>query len=129
MCLQTNSLFSESVKEDIVCYKVFDVVDGKLKSPFYYDIPWELGEEFTDPRFNMTAINRGSALFTVKSAFHSFKSLEDAQKYSNGWNTHTNVKCTIVKCIIPAGSEYYDGWFNIVTKAYASSKLKLVEII
>lgn len=124
MCLQTNSLFSESVKEDIVCYKVFDVVDGKLKSPFYYDIPWELGKEFTDPRFMMTAINSGSALFTVKSAFHSFKSLEDAQKHSNGWNIHT-----VVKCIIPAGSEYYDGWFDIVTQAYASSKLKLVEII
>ena len=128
MCLQTNSLFSESVKEDIVCYKVFEVVDGKLTSPFFYDIPWELGKEFTDPRFNMTAINRGSALFTVKHAFHTFKRLEDAQKYSKGWSgvwgTHT-----VVKCIIPAGSEYYDGWFDDITQAYASSKLKLVEII
>lgn len=126
MCLQTNSLYSESVKEDIVCYKVFDVVDGKLKSPFYYDIPWELGKEFTDPRFNMTAINRGSALFSVKCAFHSFKNLVDAQKYSKHcWGG----RLTIVKCIIPAGSEYYDGWFDIICKAYASSKLRLVEII
>ena len=125
MCLQTNSLFSESVKEDIVCYKVFDVVDGKLKSPFYYDIPWELGKEFTDPRFNMTAINRGSALFSVKCAFHSFKSLVDAQKFSQHWGG----RLTIVKCIIPAGSEYYDGWFDDITQAYASNKLKLVEII
>lgn len=125
MCLQTNSLYSESVKEDIVCYKVFDVVDGKLKSPFYYDIPWELGKEFTDPRFNMTAINRGSALFTVKSAFHTFKSLVDAQKFAKYWDN----TFTIVKCIIPADSEYYDGWFDIITKAYASNRLKLVEII
>lgn len=125
MCLQTNSLFSNSVKEDIVCYKVFDVVDGKLKSPFYYDIPWELGKEFTDPRFMMTAINSGSALFTVKSAFHTFKNLVDAQKFSKHWDG----RLTIVKCIIPAGSEYYDGWFDIANKAYASSKLRLVEII
>ena len=124
MCLQTNSLFSESVKEDIVCYKVFDVIDGKLTSPFYYDIPWELGEEFTDPRFKMTAINRGSALFSVKCAFHSFKNWVDAQRFSKHWDG----RLTIVKCIIPAGSEYYDGWFDSV-KAYASSKLRLVEII
>jgi hypothetical protein len=54
--------------------------------------------------------------------------LEDAQKYSKGWSgvwgTHT-----VVKCIIPAGSEYYDGWFDDITQAYASNKLKLVEII
>lgn len=125
MCLQTNSLYSEPVKEDIVCYKVFDVIGDKLKSPFYYDIPWELGKEFTDPRFCMTAINRGSALFSVRCAFHTFKSLVDAQKFSKHWGG----MLTIVKCIIPAGSEYYDGWFDIVTKAYASSKLKLVEII
>lgn len=128
MCLQTNSLFSESVKEDIVCYKVFDVVDGKLTSPFYYDIPWELGKEFTDPRFNMTAINRGSALFSVKCAFHSFKKLVDAQRFSKRWNDVGDIH-PVVKCIIPAGSEYYDGWFDDVTQAYASNKLKLVEII
>lgn len=124
MCLQTNCLFSQSTKEDIVCYKVFDVVEGKLRSPFYYDIPWELGKEFTDPRFMMTALNRGTALFTVKNAFHTFQSLEDAQKYSKNWDIHT-----IVKCIIPAGSEYYDGWFDDITHAYASRDLKLVEII
>ena len=113
------------MKEDIVCYKVFDVVDGKLKSPFYYDIPWELGKEFTDPRFVATAINRGSALFSVSCAFHTFKRLKDAQEYSKHWDG----SLTIVKCIIPAGSEYFDGWFDFVTKGYASSKLKLVEII
>ena len=124
MCLQTNSLYSEPVKEDIVCYKVFELIDGKLTSPFYYDIPWELGEEFTDPRFKMTAINRAFALFSVKYAFHTFKNLVDAQKFSRHWGgIHI-----IVKCIIPAGSEYYDGWFDSV-KAYASSKLRLIEII
>lgn len=58
----------------------------------------------------------------VNIGLHSFKNLEDAKV---GLSMNYSV---LVKCIIPKGSDYYEGIFNY-KKSYASDTLTYVELI
>ena len=78
----------------------------------YRDFPIEIGKTYDSKLIkNNKYIHEG---------LHSFKNLDDAKKFSF-------VKIC-AECIIPKGSEYYEGKFNKYD-AYASDKLTYVKII
>lgn len=116
---------------DIVVYKVvrkltrttkqslFGFIQSETfyRSP-YYLFDYEKGvtyyeqlELLQSPHFCNKLIGRG---------FHSYERLEDAK-----YNIHP---CdTVVKCVIPAGSELYKGCGIDLTSQYASNKIIIKE--
>ena len=87
-----------------------EVVDLKIVTP-YRDFLVEIGKTY-----NSELIKKDEY---VHEGLHSFKNLDDAKKH------HTGI---YVECIIPKGSKYYEGKFDI-DDAYASDKLTYVKII
>ena len=61
----------------------------------------------------------------VDKGFHSFKTVEEVKHIVNGYRNDLNL--VIFKCIIPRGSSYYEGRFDIY-KSYCSNSIKLIEI-
>ena len=71
---------------------------------------------------------------TVERGLHSFASLEDAKKFAySDMRIDTHV---VLRCVIPAGSEYYTGLWayknymfgrGFLVDSYASSTLKVIE--
>lgn len=131
--------------EDIICYKVLQVVNDKLYSPFFTSYEYKLNELATSelkciklkPISEITQglhsiIDEESANRIKRILIHdcelmriSILSSEIAQKYLK--------KYTVVKCLIPAGSTYYTGIWNVDNRerlvSYASDRLIVVEII
>lgn len=61
----------------------------------------------------------------VNTGLHSFKRRTFCSRVKTLLWANNN--CAIVKCIIPKGAKYYEGYF-IKHKSFASNKLKYVEI-
>jgi len=59
----------------------------------------------------------------VHVGLHSYKHLEDARQANKYWNEQ------LVECIIPKGSNYYEGTFEDKGPSYASDHLKYVSLI
>lgn len=136
MCLKSNQYYSRKAEKDIVCYKALILEKVKkngeivyeLHSPYYGDIPWEVGKLYTDNKF-MTQSNKfmfQSKIVldmqnSVMYGYHTFKTLSDAKCMSSHYR--------FFKAIIPQGSEYYEGWVNGAYDifGYVSKDLKLIE--
>lgn len=56
----------------------------------------------------------------IEQGFHSFACIEDAKRSAENY-------FTVVKCIIPAGSEFYKGQGIDFTPQYASNKIMVKE--
>ena len=87
-----------------------EVIDLKMVTP-YRNFPVEIGKTYESNLIKKDEY--------VHEGLHSFKNLDDAKKYHNG---------ICVKCIIPKGSEYYEGTFCDMD-SYASNELTYVKII
>lgn len=133
MCLCLRGNRGVIAEADIVCYKV--VKDGDISKltaetenifyTYYQGFPVEMGKEF-------------DSLLIIKNnridiGLHSFAILEDAKEFlmrkALAWS---DKNLYIVKCIIPKGSKYCDGFFVSYTKkfeSFASDTLRYVEII
>lgn len=154
MCLKTRQAFPEFAEEDIVCYKVIykEINDEGIKwvSP-YRDYIWFRGEicdkslkyvhtaeyawyhRTTDNKLDFNGNREINAGF-----FHTFENLDDAFKMENNISgVFKGNFPKVFKCIIPKGTKYYKGYFNmvdpysdceIVCTNFASEKLKLVKI-
>lgn len=142
MCLIINDPNPQISKENIVCYKllkienVVDSEDGRLIykryvtpyryfEPRFYEVLTAEGQLIVKPHHSeyMFYINEG--------AFHSFETFEDADEEAPRLLCESG-SCVdgvaVVKCIIPAGTLYYRGYFCGYT-SYASKEIIFSEII
>lgn len=88
-----------------------EIIDLKMVTP-YRHFPIEIGETYDSELIK-------SDDDYIHEGLHSYKNSDDAKIYNSG---------IYVECIIPKGSKYYEGKFNI-NDAYASDKLTYVKII
>lgn len=103
--------------EDIICYKVlYKFIKGIYCSP-YMKFPYKLNERISSdfsfvslppvkmsPQKEYKFIRILTYFRQVNKGLHSFKYLIDANKLNNRF-----LGGTVMKCIIPKGSWYYEG--------------------
>lgn len=131
MCL---ILYKHSIKTithtDIVVYKVvIKVVEKSIRSFFGITQPKTIYRSLYYSFDYLTDLTYCSLLSlshspsgkrTIENGFHSYADLEDA-KYNK------LPRGVVVKCIIPAGAEFYEGYGLDGTPQYASDKIIIKE--
>ena len=119
MCLQTKQNQPKIATKDIVCYKeVFSLdVESEILTSIYQGFDYKIGELYTTEISISNDIN-DDFYYEVNRGFHSWES-----------KPRVRVGLTRVKCIIPAGSEYYEGIQHNGVKGYASNQIIVKEII
>lgn len=109
---------------DIVVYKVVERVRTRVgqsdvfyRSPFYR-FDYEKDVVYCGKLRKLVSPYSGD--LTVEDGFHSYERLEDAKR-------NTCPCGIVVKCIIPAGSEFYKGCGIDGTPQYASNQIIIKE--
>ena len=125
MCLITAQLEPKIADKDIICYKLVKrtKIKGIYKSSFqgfeyiirqlytnYFDIKYV--DMLIKRRYNLSAIEEGM--------FHSYAN------YLSAITILPNL--VVLKCIIPKGAYYFEGYFGNYP-SYASSQIKILEEI
>ena len=125
MCLFINHLEPKIADKDIVCYKLVKrtKIKGVYESNYlkfeyiirqlytnYFDIKYV--DMLIKTRYNLPAIEEGM--------FHSYASIYPILKPLQ--------YCTLLKCIIPKGAYYFEGYFDNYPN-YASSQIRILEEI
>jgi len=116
----------KTAKEDIICYKF---VESKTYSPDIHFTPFkyrpiEIGCSYESELKVEIDLDANKS---VEIGLHSFKTITDCIRYALPY-VDNNDNETIVKCIIPKGSQYYEGKF-ISARCYASTAITYVEVI
>ena len=133
MCLVTIQLEPKIADKDIICYKLVKrtKIKGIYKSSFqgFEYIIRQLYTNNLDIRFvdkiikNLDTTRSGLCLYIIEEGmFHSYASYLYPVILSplpNG---------ALLKCIIPKGAYYYEGYFDD-SPSYASSQIKILEEI
>ena len=131
MCLTVESSIPKIADKDIVCYKIVKrtKIKGIYKSCFqgFEYIIRQLYTNNLDIRFtNMVIKNLCPSyphlgIYAIEEGmFHSYVSPLYPLEVIPNW--------TMLKCIIPKGTYYYEGEFA-KTPSYASSQIKILEEI
>ena len=133
MCLVINHLEPKIADEDIVCYKLVKrtKIKGIYKSSFqgFEYVIRQLYTNNLDIRFvdkiikNLDTTRSGLCLYIIEeSMFHSYASYLYPVILSP-------LPCgALLKCIIPKGAYYFEGYFDD-SPSYASSQIKILEEI
>lgn len=125
MCL---ILDNDSIKTithtDIVVYKVVSRRRTRTRQPdTFYRSPYYLFDYEKDVIY-CGKLQKSTSLYfgdrTIEDGFHSYERLEDAE-------CNTGPYGIVVKCIIPAGAEFYKGRGVDFTPQYASNKIIIKE--
>ena len=133
MCLVINHLKPKIADKDIVCYKLVKrtKIKGIYKSSFqgFEYVIRQLYTNNLDIRFvdkiikNLDTTRSGLCLYIIEEGmFHSYVSYLYPVILSplpNG---------ALLKCIIPKGAYYFEGYFDD-SPSYASSQIKILEEI
>lgn len=123
MCL-TSFGSRKKAKTDIVCFKIFRVYpknDGLYIKSRIHNYRWEIGKAETCKR--ATSINYGEI---HDGYFHSYTTVGEAMLQHG---TSGSVPEYIFKCIIPAGTWYYEGIHSDHSHGYASKSLVVKELL
>ena len=133
MCLVTKQLEPKIADKDIVCYKL--VERTKIKGVYeskYQGFEYVIRQLYTnnlDIRFvdkiikNLDTTRSGLCLYIIEEGmFHSYAS----NLYPVILSPLPN--CALLKCIIPKGAYYFEGYFDDCP-SYASSQIKILEEI
>ena len=123
MCL---ILEKDSVKTiaytDIIVYKVVTRVKPRRSNVFYRSLYYNF-DYYKDVLYCgelHQTVSPYSCNWIIENGFHSYARLEDAMCIAEDYYS-------IVKCIIPAGSEFYKGHGVDFTQQYASNKIVIKE--
>lgn len=128
MCLITNQLEPKIADKDIICYKLVKrtKIKGVYKSSFqgFEYVIRQLYTNNINIEFTHKLIRYSSFLrYSIEEGmFHSYVS----SLYPTRLNTPPN--WITLKCIIPKGAYYYEGYFGSLP-SYASSQIKILEEI
>ena len=128
MCLFTYFLKPKIADKDIICYKlvVRTKIKGVYKSSFqgFEYIIRQLYTNNLDIRFANKSIKR--------SFYKCFYIIEEDMFHSYASNLYPILSplpwCALLKCIIPKGAYYFEGYFD-ESPSYASSQIKILEEI
>ena len=128
MCLFTYFLKPKIADKDIICYKlvVRTKIKGVYKSSFqgFEYIIRQLYTNNLDIRFANKSIKR--------SFYKCFYIIEEGMFHSYVSNLYPILSplpwCALLKCIIPKGAYYFEGYFDD-SPSYASSQIKILEEI
>lgn len=120
MCLGIKSFsFAKRAKTDIVCYKFLKKNDfNEIFTPYRHTLI-TIGSTYES---KLRVENRFFNNSRVEDGLHSLANKFDVSHCFRG------NQGIIVKCIIPAGSWYFEGYFDRYL-SYASNKITYVEII
>ena len=124
MCLITTKNIPEIAQEDIVCYKIYILIEDELLSP-YQGSPAPAINKVTNTLLDRAYLSNYRGAYMISKGFHSFKYLDDLIKELDFWQSY-DIK--IFKCITPKGTKYYEGKFNN-SPSYCSESIKLIELI
>ena len=131
MCLVINQLEPKIADKDIVCYKLVKRtnIKGVYKSSFqeFEYVIRQLYINNFDIKFSYFLIKHISMIgpptaYIEEGMFHSYAS----NLYPIILSPLPN--CALLKCIIPKGAYYFEGYFD-ESPSYASSQIKILEEI
>lgn len=128
MCLNVSDGRIYKAAKDIICFKKFkvDEVSGELISPIV-PMVYELEKTYRRMFFSGNSVNHyprcfrfwlPSSVRSVERGFHSYRTLETAQRQSQWFYA-------VVRCQIPKGTRYILGNGD----EYVSLKIKPLEIV
>ena len=129
MCLFINHLEPKIADKDIICYKLVKrtKTKGIYKSSFqgFEYIIRQLYTNNLDIRFANKSIKR--------SFYKCFYIIEEGMFHSYASCLYPVILsplpyCALLKCIIPKGAYYFEGYFD-ESPSYASSQIKILEEI
>ena len=110
----------------IRCYKVLERISDEELLSFKYRFPYKLGET-NKPRWYRSVETLDGYDVLHDGVFHSYSNKKNARKYLNNFVRRYYLgDFVMVSCEIPAGTPY---WYNNERKEYASTEIKIVEII
>ena len=132
MCLVINHLKPKIADEDIVCYKLVKrtKIKGIYKSNFqrFEYVIRQLYTNNLDIRFVNKIIKNLSPAYTSLCIYI----IEEGMFHSYASNLYPILSplpwCALLKCIIPKGAYYFEGYFD-ESPSYASSQIKILEEI
>lgn len=120
MCLVADSDIPYIAEEDIICYKLYILINDKYVSPY---------QKCDMPNINelVTTELQKPGDFCIGKGFHSFTYLEDAEIVAEQFITQYDYNTCIATCIIPKNSKYYAGKFD-KDCSYCSESIKIEKI-
>ena len=128
MCLITDQLEPKIADKDIVCYKLVKrtKIKGVYKSSFQ-GFEYVIRQLYT----NNIKIELSYKLIKYKVLFGHF--IEEGMFHSYVSYLYPVIlsplpNCALLKCIIPKGAYYFEGYFD-ESPSYASSQIKILEEI
>lgn len=119
MCLYTDQLSPKITNKDITVFKYIHIDDGMFVSPhkgYQYKSLGKVNETVLQTEPEEIWHESGC----VDYGFHSFKYLDDAIEISNTIGSYS-----VIECIIPKGSLYYEGIGGGNKVNYCSNKIIL----
>ena len=129
MCLFINNLEPKIADKDIICYKLVKrtKIKGIYKSSFL-EFEYIIRQLYTN-NLDIRFANK-----IIKHSFYKcFYMIEKGMFHSYASNLYPVIlsplpNCALLKCIIPKGAYYFEGYFD-ESPSYASSQIKILEEI
>ena len=130
MCLRLDYSEPKIADKDIVCYKLVEKtkIKGIYKS-YFQEFEYIIRQSYTN-NLDIKFVDRIIKNLCPSYPHYGIYAIEEGMfhSYTNymPFELFTSPDETILKCIIPKGAYYYEGYFNNLP-SYASSQIKILE--
>ena len=132
MCLIISELRPKIADKDIVCYKLVErtKIKGVYKSSFQ-EFEYIIRRLYTN-NINIKSIHKIIKYYIMVKYSH-IHFIEEGMFHSYASYLYPVIlsplpNCALLKCIIPKGAYYFEGYFD-ESPSYASSQIKILEEI
>ena len=130
MCLRLDYSEPKIADKDIVCYKLVEKtkIKGIYKS-YFQEFEYIIRQSYTN-NLDIKFVDRIIKNLCPSYPHYGIYAIEEGMfhSYTNymPFELFTSLDETILKCIIPKGAYYYEGYFD-ESPSYASSQIKILE--